>query len=486
MKRLKGECQHELVEIVDKLARERGAVAEIGRARALQYLLLSSDVDDFDSQTLSQKLNTGCLRALHQVSVEGIPPLPPNVCIAPKKAKKAPGPNVTEKVNLDGRRQWMTKFMWSDLKVESAWCGNLSLVEEWRNTISDLRRKAQLRQNGDEDACPLTLEELAEALAKSPTLDLNFCSLQSFRSKRVSTPYTNNLSLALLLREELRTVITAQDKAKEPKHGFNRFKSWAASMVLREKGRISFKQRRLISAVSRALQTAQWRDEFCDCPTVRDQMVCVAEFFGHQGKAPQGTALRLDREAPRAQKKTALAPLAGPTIEGQVPSAICAPLHLIPKILQFVSLRQVLFCAQASEGLRQASHHSIQLRLKNFVYEPDFLHGKISSKRGRAVIRPYQAGLLTGLLESYAPVFAELDLRQAPKQALAPAILAPVLASMTSLQLLKLRDWGKEWRELSLNKLYHALPAGAALACFDDEGKSIVEVVKSASKAVAR
>ena len=30
------------------------------------------------------------------------------------------------------------------------------------------------------------------------------------------------------------------------------------------KGRISFKQRRLISAVSRALQTAQWRDEFCD------------------------------------------------------------------------------------------------------------------------------------------------------------------------------------------------------------------------------
>ena len=34
----------------------------------------------------------------------------------------------------------------------------------------------------------------AQALAKSPTLDLNFCSLQSFRSKRVSTPYTNNLS----------------------------------------------------------------------------------------------------------------------------------------------------------------------------------------------------------------------------------------------------------------------------------------------------
>ena len=88
---------------------------------------------------------------------------------------------------------YMVKFMWSDFKVETAWTLALGLALEWRETLLWLKDVAQKRLALDASDVPITPMELAQALARSPSMEVTFCSTQSCQNKRWTTPYCSNL-----------------------------------------------------------------------------------------------------------------------------------------------------------------------------------------------------------------------------------------------------------------------------------------------------
>lgn len=467
----------------------RASAGIVGRARAFCYLVLCSD--EVADVKLCSQLPQPLLRAILGILIEGSHREGSHREESLRLGRLASLPSNVVTKSLGGVNAYQVKFMWHDLKVESVWTMNYSQAMDWHRSLSSMRnaatdRIAMARKEDPKSVIvPLTVPELAEAFVMSPSLELTFVSLHSLNGKRISTLYSGNYRLALQQWQGLHDLIETHkySKPKELNKIVESFRSQAARMVELEKLRFASRERHLIACVSGAIERGNVKvshelhkvmgiNDLCisaDEIAVRiqeasQQMVTklrsyVATFFRDPKKQPKEQAVMNVRLSRKQEKATPTSPFFAER-GGQ----------LLPQVLTFLSLKQVFACRKVSIVSMEASSVNLRLRLSKFLYTADFLSGISQTRSGRPrYLRvETQARQLLGLLSApgVATCFQDLDLRDAPREAVAATRLAPLIMKMVSLRSLTLTG-SKEWARENLRKICEALPQGASCECYD-------------------
>ena len=462
----------------------------LGRARAFSYLLLCSDAH-YDVQLLSQ-MPRPVLEAVLAILVDGVPKDHYQQEEPLRRGRLASLPcNVVTK-SLGGVPAYQVRFMWHDLKVESVWTPNYSQAMDWQRSLSCVRKAAtdriamsMSRKEDPKSIVPLTVAELAEAFVLSPSLELTFVTLGMLNGKRISTLYSSNYRLALKQWQGLRALFETHkySKPKELEKIVESFRSQATRMVELEKLRFASRERHLIACVSGAIERGNVKvsrelhriigiNDLCisadeiaaRIQEASPQMITklrgyVATFFRDPKKPKEQTVVNVCLSRKQQEKATSPSPFFAER-GGQ----------LLPQVLTFLSLKQVFACRKVSNVSMEASSVNLRLRLSKFLYTADFLSGISQTRSGRPrYLRvETQARQLIGLLSAphLSRFFQDLDLRDAPREAVAATRLAPCLMKMVSLRSLSITG-SKEWARENLRKICAALPQGASCECYD-------------------
>lgn len=472
----------------------------IGRARAFSYMLLCSNMD-YDVDLLAQ-LPTPVLREVLNILIHGSPKsLIQGFHAQDRQPAKLPV-NMAVKT-LQGYRAYQVKYMWRDFKVETSWTFSYPQAVEWHRTLCAMKKSVEdrfekRRKNSEPESLPpITLREVADAFVNSPSLELTFVSLLSCNKKRISTVYTSNYRIALKQWQELADLLARCKhwKQKELDKALDNFKKDAMGTVEYEKTRLARRERELIASVGGALQKVDSKvgNELQKLIGLDQLSMSAEEVVSHLEEAPPAVVTRLRTyvfsflNGAHRLKDTAVKVVVDKKKQ-QDKGVITSPLFtdqgsaVLPQVLPFLSLRQVIYCRRVSINCFEASNVNLRLRLSGFVYAADFLHGRRRSRSGRWLNANLETQVrhLNGLLStpSFSKFFQDLDLRQAPKQALKANSIAPCLARMVSLRSLSLPFFGKEWAKSELSRIHKALPQGASCESYSDKGSLEIEHVQ--------
>lgn len=494
-----GLASEELLQMVRITMAQSDAL--LGRARAFSYMLLCSNMD-YDMDLLAQ-LPTPVLREVLNILIHGRPKSLIQGFHPQDGRQPAKTPVNMAVKTLQGYRAYQVKHMLRDFKVETAWTFSYPQAVEWHRTLGAMKKSVedrfvQRRKNSDPEILPpIALREVADAFVNSPSLELTFVSLMSCNKRRISTAYTSNYRLALEQHQGLADLLArCKDwKQKELDKALDNFKKDAAAAVEYEKTRLVQRERELIASVSGALQKANSKvgNELQKLIGLDQLSMSAEEVASHLEEAPQAVVTRLRTfvfsflSGAQRLKATAVKVVVDKKKQ-QDGAVITSPLFtdqgsaVLPQVLPFLSLRQVMYCRGVSINCFEASNVNLRLRLSRFVYADDFLHGRRTSRAGRMlnVNVPTQVRHLNGLLStpSCSKFFEELDLRAAPRECLRAISIAPCLARMVSLRSLSLPFLGKEWARSELSRIHKALPQGASCQSYADDGSLSIEHVQ--------
>eukprot|EP00439_Symbiodinium_sp_Y106_P080106 s1008_g18.t2 len=429
-----------------------------GQAASCGYLLLNDAAED-DYEHRVKDYPDEILLALESSLVSG---RPVSEVRGRGQASKKPPPGIRPL----GGGFYVARVMFKDLRIVTA-RAPMQQALRWRTSLSSLRCTACTRASNAVTHDPLTIHEFTGELERDPSLDLRFESVVGKSKMRFGTPATTNLALALQLRSELLAIV-----ANTPKRSLAKVVStWQAAAkarVLAEKESQPVKQRKLLAAVA----AERMRRKF----QVGEQL---QQMLGYPGNDRHAVGqLRDTTPGMFIKMRALLRQLVRPrTVQARLarrPRGILpVPVrHVRP--LHFISLKEVLQVCAISIASYDVAMDSLKLRLRSFVYEPSFLDGPKESRRGRTLTMPAakQVTLLLEMLRAphLSPLFFEVDLRKVPFDVESMAELPGVLATMSSLSLLKLRAPSQEFlASTSRGRIFDAMPSGASLEFYKDQ-----------------